>query len=79
TENLLALQPKIEKLKGRFGGSIEELAAAALNYCLAMPNVACVIPGFRNEKQAACNLAADGRYLSAEDVKFVQQLFPQNP
>jgi len=79
TENLLALQPKIEKLKSRFGSSIENLAAVALNYCLAMPNIACVIPGFRNEKQAACNLAADGRYLSADDVKFVQQLFPQTP
>jgi len=74
-ENLLALQPKVEKLKGRFGGTVEALAGVALNYCLAMPGVACVIPGFRNERQAACNLAADGRALTAEDVAFVQRVF----
>jgi aryl-alcohol dehydrogenase-like predicted oxidoreductase len=71
-ERLATLKPKIEKIKSRFGSTTENLAAVALNYCLAMPNVACVIPGFRNEKQAACNLTADGHPLSAEDVKFVQ-------
>lgn len=72
-ESLLKLKPKLEKLKARFGGTIEDLASVAMNYCLAMPRVACVIPGFRNQRQAACNLAADGRALSAEDVKFVQE------
>jgi aryl-alcohol dehydrogenase-like predicted oxidoreductase len=72
-ENLSKLKPKIEKLKSRFGKTTEDLAAVALNYCLAMPNVACVIPGFRNQRQAACNLAADGRSLSPDDVKFVQE------
>jgi aryl-alcohol dehydrogenase-like predicted oxidoreductase len=72
-EHLSKLQPKIDKLKGRFGNTIEDLASVALNYCLAMPHVACVIPGFRNQTQAACNLAADGRSLSADDVAFVQQ------
>ncbi|MCL2646669.1 MAG: aldo/keto reductase [Phycisphaerales bacterium] len=76
-ENLLALQPKIEKLKSRFGSSIENLASVALNYCLAMPSVACVIPGFRNEKQAACNLSADNRPLTSADVTFIQQTFQQ--
>ena len=44
----------------------------ALNYVLAMPNVACVIPGFRNERQAKCNLAVAGRSLSADDIPFIQ-------
>jgi len=72
-EAIAALKPKLEKLKGRFGGETEDLAAMALNYCLAMPHVACVIPGFRNERQMLCNVHADGRYLSAEDVSFVQE------
>jgi myo-inositol catabolism protein IolS len=70
---IAALKPKLEKLKERFGSTTEDLAAVALNYCLAMPRVACVIPGFRNVRQAACNLAAEGRSLSAEDIAFIQK------
>ena len=50
--------------KTRFGDTTEDLAAVALGYILAQPRVACVIPGFRNERQARCNLAGDGRALS---------------
>ena len=71
-EAIAALKPKLEKLKARFGGTIEDLAAVALNYDLAMPDVACVIPGFRNERQMRCNVQAAGRALTAEDVAFVQ-------
>lgn len=71
-EAINALKPKLAKIKGRFGSTIEDLASVALNYVLAQPRVTCVIPGFRNERQARCNLAAAGRSLSAEDVKFVQ-------
>lgn len=74
-EALAALRPKLEMLKGRFGASTEDLAATALNYILAMPNVACVIPGFRNERQVLCNLAGVGRSMTAEDVAFVQGVF----
>ena len=55
--SLTSLKPKLEKLKSRFGSSTENLAAMALNYILAQPRVACVIPGFRNERQARCNVA----------------------
>ncbi|MBV9469584.1 MAG: aldo/keto reductase [Abitibacteriaceae bacterium] len=72
-EAIAELKPKLEKLKARFGSTTEDLAAVALNYVLAQPHVACVIPGFRNERQARCNLAADGRALSADDLKFVQE------
>ena len=72
-EAIAELHPKLEKLKERFGSSIENLASVALNFILALPRVACVIPGFRNERQAKCNLAADGRELSAEDITFVQE------
>ncbi len=73
SEAILALKPKLEKLKARFGDSVADLAAVALNYDLAMPNVACVIPGFRNQRQAAINVSAAGKYLSADDVAFIQE------
>jgi len=74
-EVLAEIKPKIEKLKARFGSSTEDLAAAALNYLLAQPRVACVIPGFRNERQARCNLAGVSREMSADDVEFIRQTF----
>ncbi|HZZ43130.1 MAG TPA: aldo/keto reductase [Tepidisphaeraceae bacterium] len=72
SEAIAKLAPKLEKLKGRFGGTVEDLAGVALNYVLAMPRVACVIPGFRNERQARCNLARVGRGMSEEEVEFVR-------
>jgi aryl-alcohol dehydrogenase-like predicted oxidoreductase len=71
-EAIARLKPKLEKLKSRFGRTTEDLAAVALNYVLAHPRVACVIPGFRNERQARCNLAATGRALSNDDLQFVR-------
>lgn len=70
---LAELKPKLARLKERFGERAEDLAAMALNYVLAHPNVACVIPGFRNERQARCNLAAEGRALSDEDLAFIRE------
>jgi myo-inositol catabolism protein IolS len=72
-EAIEGLKPKLAKLKARFGDSTEDLASVALNYILAQPRVACVIPGFRNERQAKCNLAASGRELSAADLDFVRE------
>jgi aryl-alcohol dehydrogenase-like predicted oxidoreductase len=69
---LLKLKPKLQKLKSRFGSTTEDLAAMALSYVLAMPHVACVIPGFRNERQARCNLSGIGKKMSSDDVRFVQ-------
>jgi myo-inositol catabolism protein IolS len=73
SENLAKLEPKIERLKARFGKETTALVRVALNYVLAMPNVCCVIPGFRNDRQARSNVSPAGQYLSADDVKFVQQ------
>jgi aryl-alcohol dehydrogenase-like predicted oxidoreductase len=72
-EAIAELKPKLAKLKARFGDSTEDLAAVALNYILAMPRVACVIPGFRNDRQARVNVAAAGRPLTEEDVAFVRE------
>jgi myo-inositol catabolism protein IolS len=72
-ENLRPLKPKLARLKARFGATTEDLAAVALRYVLNHPNVACVIPGFRNERQVAGNLGALNRQLSPEDVAFIDQ------
>jgi aryl-alcohol dehydrogenase-like predicted oxidoreductase len=74
-ETLLALKPKMAALKERFGATTEDLAAVALRYVLGFPNVACVIPGFRNERQVACNLAGAKRELTTADREFVAKLF----
>lgn len=74
TEALLALKPKLSELKARFGSETQDLVRVALGYLLAMPNVACVIPGFRNAKQATMNVGGAGSTLSPEDVEFVRQV-----
>lgn len=71
-EGIAELKPKLAKLKERFGNTVEDLASVALNYVLAHPHVACVIPGFRNERQVRVNLGAEGRELTAEDVAFIR-------
>jgi myo-inositol catabolism protein IolS len=72
---LRPLKPKFAHLKARFGATTEDLAAVALRYVLSHPNVACAIPGFRNERQVACNLGGVHRQLSAADIAFIDQLF----
>ena len=74
-EFLRTLKPKLAQLKARFGATTEDLSAVAQRYVLNHPNVACTIPGFRNQRQVACNLAAAGRSLSAQDMAFIDQLF----
>jgi myo-inositol catabolism protein IolS len=66
------LKPKLTKLKERFGGTTEDLVAVALNYVLSHPRVACVIPGFRNERQARSNLSAVGKRMGEEDLAFTR-------
>lgn len=70
---LAAVQPKLIKIKERFGASAEALAGVALRYVLNHPHVACVIPGFRNEQQVACNLNAAHVELDRKAMNFVYQ------
>jgi len=74
-EGLAALQPKVDALKERFGGDTETLAAVAQRYVLNHARVACVIPGFRNERQVRCNLAAENFELSDSDMAFIRDIF----
>lgn len=66
----------VDKIKARFGSTIPDLARVALQFVLAHDNVACVIPGFRNQRQAECNVGAAGKPLTADDVKFLRTVFP---
>jgi len=75
TESLRDLEPKIEQLKARFGTTAVDLASTSLNYLLAQPRVASVIPGFRNATQAKCNLGAIGKKLTPEDIVFIDNVF----
>jgi aryl-alcohol dehydrogenase-like predicted oxidoreductase len=75
TEELLAVEPKIEKLKARFGKDIKDLARVALQYLLANPTVCCVIPGFRNLNQVQINLAGQDKPLTPEDVRYIGEVF----
>lgn len=67
----------VDRIKERFGSTTEDLARVALQYVLAHDNVACVIPGFRNTQQVACNLAAAGRPLATGDVEYLRSVFAQ--
>ena len=75
-QSLTELQPKMDALKARFGSTTEDLASAALRFILAHDNIASVIPGFRNAKQAACNVGpATDPPFSQEDLTFCRTLF----
>jgi aryl-alcohol dehydrogenase-like predicted oxidoreductase len=65
----------LEKLKSKFGSSVEELTRAALQYLLHYRVVGCVIPGFRNLKQVKSNLAGQNKPLTDEEFNFIKELF----
>lgn len=75
-ESLRRIKPKCHDLKVRFGGSVEDLASAALRFVLGHDHVASAIPGFRNERQARCNVkAARDPAFTAQDLAFCRDLF----
>ncbi|MDX2051352.1 MAG: aldo/keto reductase [Polyangiaceae bacterium] len=74
-EALEKLAPKLSQLKERFGESPKELARAALQYLLAVPAVACVIPGFRNLAQAEINVGAGETPLNEAEVAAITRIF----
>lgn len=77
-EKLRQIKPKLEELKKRFGATTEALASAACRFVLAHEHVCGAIPGFRNAKQARCNLkAAADAPMSAADVEFCRKLFAE--
>ncbi|HOX06882.1 MAG TPA: aldo/keto reductase [Planctomycetota bacterium] len=74
-KGLRKVEPRLAKLKARFGDTPEELSAAALSFLLSYDHVLCAIPGFRNEAQVKCNVACGGEAMRAENAEFVRKLF----
>lgn len=73
---LRELKPKLAKLKERFGPTTEALSSAACRFVLAHDHVCSTIPGFRNARQASCNVrAASDPAMSEADVDFCRRLF----
>ncbi len=74
-ENLTKLEPKLEKLKNKFGSSVDDLSRMALQYLLHYKVVGAVIPGFRNLKQVKANLAQADNPLSDDEFNFIKDIF----
>lgn len=75
-DRLRQVKPKLEDIKARFGESVEELASTALRYVLGHEHVCSAIPGFRNERQAECNVQASGDApFNDADLAFCRELF----
>lgn len=74
-ENLASLEPKIVKLKEKFGSNIDDLARVAQQYLLHYPILGTVIPGFRNLEQVKINLSAMDKPLTDEEFEFIKNVF----
>ncbi|XVJ60409.1 MAG: aldo/keto reductase [Tepidisphaera sp.] len=80
---LRGIKEKMAKVRARFvpaGASADEtiaiLSSVASRWVLSHANVCSTIPGFRNAKQAACNLrAVQDSPMSAEDAAWLKDLF----
>jgi myo-inositol catabolism protein IolS len=73
-EYLTKLEPKIAKLKDRFGSDTGDLVRMALQYILHEPVVGCVIPGFRNADQVQMNVSVAGNPISDADAEYVRDV-----
>jgi myo-inositol catabolism protein IolS len=75
-DSLKIFQPKLEKIKEKFGQTSAELIVPALGFLLQFPTVVSVIPGFRNSDQVADILRAASRTFTYEDRRFIESVFP---
>jgi myo-inositol catabolism protein IolS len=75
-EYLTRLKPVLEKVKAKWGGETEDLASVCCRFVAGHPNVAGVIPGFRNERQALCNVrGGDDEPLTPEEIETLRGWF----
>jgi aryl-alcohol dehydrogenase-like predicted oxidoreductase len=72
---LARFEPRLEKIKSRFGSAPNDLVRFALQYILFHKVTACAIPGFRNKKQVEINLSAADRPLSNDEFAFIKETF----
>jgi len=76
-ENLEKLEPRLQKLKDKFGPSQEELARVAMQFLLHYKIMGAVIPGFRNLHQVKVNLSAMDKPLTDDEFNFVKSVFAE--
>lgn len=74
-EYLAKVEPRLQKIKDRFGSSVEDLSRVALQYLLKYSVVGAVIPGFRNLEQVKANLSSADKPLSDDDINFIKETF----
>jgi myo-inositol catabolism protein IolS len=83
TETLRGVREKLAKVRQRFGSqagaasdSVALLSSVASRWVLSHANVASAIPGFRNDRQARCNLqAAVDAPMTDQDAAWLRDLF----
>lgn len=80
---LRRVREKLGAVKERFArpgvAEIEMFSSVASRWVLAHENVCSAIPGFRNEKQARCNLrAAADEAMTAGDAEWLRALFAES-
>ena len=74
-ESLEKLEPKLNKIKERFGSSAEDLSRVAIQFLLHFKIMGAVIPGFRNLNQVKVNLSAMDKPLTDDEFEFVKSVF----
>lgn len=79
-ETLREIRAKLARVKQRFGSAdvpeIETLSSVATRWVLSHERVCSAIPGFRNARQARCNLRATlDEPMSAADAQWLRELF----
>lgn len=73
---LAKLAPVLEKVKAQYGGETQDLSSVCCRFVAGHPNVAGVIPGFRNQRQAECNVrGASADPLTAEEIATLRDWF----
>lgn len=76
-ETLAALEPKINRLRERFGRDTESLAGAAIQYVLSHACVSAVLLGFQRAEQLAGNLRAKDFAFTQADAAFISSVFAE--
>ena len=74
-ESLEKLEPRLNRIKQKFGSSEEKLARVAMQFLLHYKFMGAVIPGFRNLRQVQVNLSAMDKPLTDDEFGFVKNVF----
>jgi aryl-alcohol dehydrogenase-like predicted oxidoreductase len=74
-ESLEKLEPRLNKIKDRFGDTMEDLSRVAIQFLLYYKIMGAVIPGFRNLNQVKVNLSAKDKPLNDEEFEFIKSVF----